>query len=83
LGTSGIRPDGTVLDTTTVEVPVKQAMLRAVDEVVLLADPSKFPGSGLARVCGPEDVDVLVCRTPDDDATLGVFEDAGCRVVRA
>jgi len=83
LGTSGIRPDGTVLDTTTVEVPLKQAMLRAVDEVVLLADPSKFPGSGLARVCGLGDVDVLVCRAPDDDSTPSAFEDAGCRVVHA
>jgi DeoR/GlpR family transcriptional regulator of sugar metabolism len=83
LGTSGIRPDGTVLDTTTVEVPVKQAMLRAVDEVVLLADPSKFPGSGLARVCGPDDIDILVCRAPDDDPTVAVFDDVGCRVVRA
>jgi DeoR/GlpR family transcriptional regulator of sugar metabolism len=83
LGTSGIRPDGTVLDTTTVEVPLKQAMLLAVDEVVLLADPSKFPGSGLARVCGPEDVDILVCRAPDNDPTVAVFDDIGCQVVRA
>jgi DeoR/GlpR family transcriptional regulator of sugar metabolism len=83
LGTSGIRPDGTVLDTTTVEVPVKQAMLRAVDEVVLLADPSKFPGSGLARVCGPEEVDVLVCRAAAGHPTVAVFDDIGCQVVRA
>ncbi|MGH3385725.1 MAG: DeoR/GlpR family DNA-binding transcription regulator [Nocardioidaceae bacterium] len=82
LGTSGIRPDGTVLDTTVAEVPVKQAMLRAADEVVLLADAGKFPGSGLARVCGPEDVDVLVCRT-GDELTLAAFEEAGCRVVTA
>jgi DeoR/GlpR family transcriptional regulator of sugar metabolism len=84
LGTSGIRRDGTVLDTTVVEVPVKQAMLAAADEVVLLADPSKFPGSGLARVCGPEQVDVLVCRPPGgEEPTLAAFEEAGCRVVTA
>lgn len=83
LGTSGIRVDGTVLDTTVVEVPVKQAMLRAADEVVLLADPEKFPGNGLARVCGPSDIDVLVCRAVSDDTTLTAFADAGCRVVRA
>ena len=82
LGTSGIRADGTVLDTTVVEVPVKQAMLRAADEVILLADPSKFPGSGLARVCGPEDVDVLVCRSGSHEPTLAVFNEAGCRVVQ-
>jgi DeoR/GlpR family transcriptional regulator of sugar metabolism len=80
---SGIRRDGTFLDDTAVEVPIKQAMLRAVDEVVLLADPSKFPGSGLARVCGPEDVDVLVCRAGDGEPTVSAFEDAGCRVVHA
>jgi DeoR/GlpR family transcriptional regulator of sugar metabolism len=80
---SGIRPDGTFLDDTAVEVPIKQAMLRAVDEVVLLADPSKFPGTGLARVCGPEDVDVLVCRAAEGEPAVSAFEDSGCRVVRA
>jgi len=83
LGTSGIRGDGTVLDNTIVEVPVKQAMLRAADEVILLADPTKFPGSGLARVCGPEDVDVLVCRADSDRQTMAAFGDAGCRLVQA
>lgn len=82
LGTSGIRADGTVLDTTLIEVPVKQAMLRAADEVVLLADPTKFPGSGLARVCGPGDIDVLVCRADGDEQTMTAFHEAGCRVVR-
>ncbi len=83
LGTSGIRADGTVLDTTVVEVPVKQAMLQAADEVVLLADPTKFPGNGLARVCGPSDIDVLVCRPGSDEQTVAAFGDAGCRVVEA
>lgn len=83
LGTSGIRADGTVLDTTVVEVPVKQAMLRAADEVVLLADPEKFPGSGLARVCGPTDIDVLVCGSGSDRSTVSAFTDAGCRVLQA
>lgn len=78
LGTAGIRPDGTVLDTTTVEVPVKQAMLRAADQVVLLATPEKFPGSGFAKVCGPDAVDVLVCRDGSDPATLAAFTDADC-----
>lgn len=80
LGTSGIRPDGTVLDTTVVEVPVKQAMLSAADRVVLLADGSKFPGGGLARVCGARDVDVLVSTDDADDATLTTFTDAGAAV---
>jgi DeoR/GlpR family transcriptional regulator of sugar metabolism len=83
LGTSGILPSGAVLDTTTVEVPVKQAMLAAAERAVLLADPGKFPGSGLARVCGPDAVDVLVTRDAADERTRQTFDDAGTQVVLA
>lgn len=83
LGTSGVRRDGSVLDTTVVEVPVKQAMIAAADRVVLLAGPEKFPGSGLARVCGPGDVDVVVTREGADATALGCFADAGTEVVHA
>lgn len=83
LGTSGIRPDGTVLDTTIVEVPVKQAMLSAAERVVLLADGSKFPGGGLARVCGAADVDVLVSTDDADPSTVTTFADAGTEVLLA
>ena len=51
--------------------------------MVLLADPNKFPGSGLARVCGPDDIDVLVVARAPIRQTLAAFGDAGCRVVEA
>ena len=76
-----MHPDGSSWDTSVVEVPIKQAMMRAADEVVLLAGPDKFPGSGLARICGPDSIDVLVCREGTDAATLEAFAEAGCRVV--
>jgi DeoR/GlpR family transcriptional regulator of sugar metabolism len=80
LGTSGIRPDGQVLDTTAVEVPVKRAMIAASDKVVLVADAAKFPGRGMARVCGPEDIDVLVTNAQADPATLAAMREAGVEV---
>jgi DeoR/GlpR family transcriptional regulator of sugar metabolism len=83
LGTSGVHPDGSSWDTSVVEVPIKQAMMRAADEVVLLAGPDKFPGTGLARVCGPDRIDALVCREGTDPTTLEAFAEAGCRVVTA
>jgi DeoR/GlpR family transcriptional regulator of sugar metabolism len=83
LGTSGVRGDGSVMDTTTVEVPVKRAMLRSADRTVLIADGSKFPGSGLARVCGPERLDVLVTDEDADPGTLDVVRQAGAEVVLA
>ncbi len=83
LGTSGVRPGGQVMDTTVVEVPVKRAMIRAGERVVLLADRAKFPGTGMAKVCGPEELDMVVTDAPVDAATRSALEEAGVRVVVA
>lgn len=82
LGTSGIRPGGHVMDTTVVEVPVERPMIAADDRVVLLADAGKFPGTGMAKVCGPEDLHVVVTNAPSDPATCAAFGEAGVKVVR-
>ncbi|GGZ62929.1 DeoR/GlpR family DNA-binding transcription regulator [Streptomyces bluensis] len=83
LGTSGVRPGGQVMDTTVVEVPVKRAMIRAGERVVLLADRAKFPGTGMARVCGPEELDMVVTNAPVDPVTRSSLEEAGVEVVPA
>jgi DeoR family transcriptional regulator, fructose operon transcriptional repressor len=80
LGTSGVLADGRVLDTTEVEVPVKQAMLSAARHVVLLATARKFPGTGTARICGPRDIGTLITNQTSDPGTLAVFRDAGVEV---
>ncbi len=71
------------MDTTVVEVPVKRAMIQASDKVVLLADTAKFPGTGMAKVCGPEALDVVVTNAPVDAATRSSLEEAGVEVVLA
>ncbi|MEU7858226.1 DeoR/GlpR family DNA-binding transcription regulator [Nonomuraea sp. NPDC049141] len=81
LGTSGVRPGGHVMDTTVVEVPVKRAMIAASDQVILVADVGKFPGTGMARVCGPEDLDVIVTNAPGDQETLTAMREAGVKVI--
>lgn len=80
LGASGVCPDGTVLDTTAVEVPVKRSLLRSADRAVLVADQHKFPGSGALRVCGIGDLAGLVTNAGADAATLRVARDAGVQV---
>ena len=80
LGTSGIRRDGRVMDSTLVEVPVKRAMMSAAEQTVVLADCGKFPGTGLLPVCGPEDVHVLVTNDGADPATLAVCARAGAEI---
>jgi DeoR/GlpR family transcriptional regulator of sugar metabolism len=82
LGGSGVLANGRVLDTTDVEVPVKQAMLAAARQSVLLATARKFPGAGNTRVCGPGDIDVLITNEAADPATLAVFREARVKVVQ-
>lgn len=83
LGAAGVRGDGSVMDDTVVEVPLKRAMLAAADQVVLLADSGKFPGGGLARVCGAEELDMVVTNAGADAATLGAMREAGVEVREA
>jgi DeoR/GlpR family transcriptional regulator of sugar metabolism len=83
LGCSGVRPDGQVMDSTVVEVSVKRAMIAAADRVVLLADASKFPGMGVGRVCGPEDLHTVVTTTGADPDSCQALRDAGVEVITA
>lgn len=50
LGTSGITPDGAVLDSTPSEVPIKRGLLDIAARSYLLADHDKIPGSGFLEV---------------------------------
>ncbi|MGI5457849.1 DeoR/GlpR family DNA-binding transcription regulator [Streptomyces sp. CA-249302] len=81
MGACGLRPGGQVMDTTVVEVPARRAMIAASDKVVLLADRSKFPGTGMVKICDPEDLDVLVTNAPADDATCTALREAGVKVI--
>jgi DeoR/GlpR family transcriptional regulator of sugar metabolism len=83
LGASGVRCDGSVMDDTVVEVPLKRAMLSAANEVVLVTDAGKFPGGGLARVCGPAEIDMVVTNVGADKETLAAMKEAGVEVVEA
>jgi DeoR/GlpR family transcriptional regulator of sugar metabolism len=84
IGTSGIRrQDLAVMDTTTVEVPIKRGMIASATRSVLLADAQKFSSGGVVRICGVEEFAAVVT-----DATLGephvhAVERAGVEVVRA
>lgn len=83
LGTSGVLEDGGVLDSTRVEVPVKRKMIHAANQVVLLADRHKFPGTGALRVCNVRDINILVTNKGADAATMRTCADAGVEVIYA
>lgn len=81
LGTSGIRADGTISDTTGTEVPVKLAMIASSQRTVVLADATKFPGVGLLSVCGPSAISAIVTEDHADAATLAVLRTAKVEVM--
>jgi DeoR/GlpR family transcriptional regulator of sugar metabolism len=81
LGTSGVRANGQVVDTTVVQVPVKRAMIAASDQVILAADADKFPGSGMARVCDAADLDVVVTNAGAAPDTLAALAAADVEVM--
>lgn len=80
LGASGVATDGTVLDTTLVEVPVKRALLATSQRSVLLVDRHKFPGTGALRVCGLDQFDAVITTTGAHGPTLDAARAAGTEV---
>jgi len=83
LSCTGVRPNGHVVDDMAVEAPIKQAMIEAAGQVILLAPHTKFPGTGILRVCDLAEVDVLVTTAEAPSATTQLCTDAGGKVVIA
>lgn len=83
IGTSGIQANGTVMDSTGIEVPIKRAILAASPQVVLVADDTKFPGTGILQVCPAIAINTLVASAEADSATLELFRQAGSDVILA
>ena len=83
MGACGVRAGAQVMDTTVAEVPARRAMIAASDKVALLVDDTKFPGTGMVKICGPEDLDVVVTNVVPGAAAWTAFEEAGVDVIRA
>jgi DeoR/GlpR family transcriptional regulator of sugar metabolism len=83
LSASAIRgSDLAVLDDTAVDLRLKRGMIAASSQVILLADAEKFGQLRPVRVCGPEELDVLITDRAAPEGALDEFEAAGVRVLR-
>jgi DeoR/GlpR family transcriptional regulator of sugar metabolism len=83
LGASGIREDLSVMDTTLVEVPIKRGMIAASRRTVLLVDAAKFEMAGSVRVCGADELDVVVTDARADHPGVAALQREGVGVVHA
>jgi len=60
IGADAIHNDGTIGNVNIEEVPIKRAMIAAGNQVILLADSSKFEVTGFAKVADIHEIDVLI-----------------------
>jgi len=60
LGSEGVHFDSGITNINTIEIPVKQAMIRAAENTVVLADSSKIGYRALAPVCALSDVSQII-----------------------
>ena len=73
LGVDGIDLDFGLTTTNSGEAHLNQAMLRAAQEIIVLADSSKFGKRGFSRICGLEQVHRIITDrgiSPQDAKTL-------------
>ncbi|MDO4613057.1 MAG: DeoR/GlpR family DNA-binding transcription regulator [Actinomycetaceae bacterium] len=60
IGASGVSRNAHLRDTTSAQVPVKQAIMARADRSILAVDEDKFPGEGSYTVAAVGDIDVIV-----------------------
>ena len=75
LGADAIHHRAGITNVTFVEVETKQAMIGAAREVVVVADSSKFEHHALAKVCGLEEIDLILTDDGLDPAFRGLYGD--------
>ncbi|MGQ9493457.1 MAG: DeoR/GlpR family DNA-binding transcription regulator [Anaerolineae bacterium] len=74
LGADAIHEDGAIGNVVLEEVAVKQAMVHAGEQVIVLADSSKFGVIGFAKVCDLAEVDILITDTGVPDHILSMLK---------
>lgn len=75
VGCEGIHPEQGITTANLPEASMKQAMLRAARQRVIVADSTKFMREGLATFCEIDDVDLLLTTDRLSPDALGQFAD--------
>src|SRR5690606_37846701 len=79
---AGIR-DGSLYNQNLLLVQAERQMMRQAQQVVLLADSSKFDQQALARLCGLREVDVVVTDAGLPEEHANAIRDSDCQLIIA
>jgi len=83
LGADAIHADGVVANVNIEEVAIKQAMIKAGNTVILLADSSKFDMSGFAKVCELKEIDLLITNAFLPESIKQSIDASGVKIILA
>ncbi|MCA9106699.1 MAG: DeoR/GlpR transcriptional regulator [Planctomycetales bacterium] len=79
LSVGGVQEQG-LFNSNLLLVETERAMMQAADEVIILADSTKFGHSSLARLCDLEQIDAMVVDTGIDAVWKQRLRDANVRL---
>lgn len=82
ISSAGVKPEGAVVTDLTHEASIKGRMREAADRSILVANATKFPGTGSYRIAAITDFDTVVTTTQADSRALATAARAGVEVVR-
>lgn len=81
LGVDGIDLEFGVTISNLTEATLNQKMLQTSQNVVILADSTKFGRRGLGKICNLEDVDYIITDQGTSQKYINALEEAGIKVV--
>lgn len=81
IGVDGIDPEFGLTTTDLREAHINQAMMRAAQKTIVLADSSKFGRRGFAKICGMDEVDMVITDCNIRPADRRALEDFGIDVI--
>ncbi|MBE6182203.1 MAG: DeoR/GlpR transcriptional regulator [Rikenellaceae bacterium] len=80
IGVDGVDPDFGLTTTDMMEASLNRAMIDAAQKVIVLADSSKFGRRGFSKICGIEDVDLVITDSGTPKLFLDKLREQGIEV---
>ena len=80
IGCNGVDPTIGIVGLSLPDAALKQAILRASRTSIIVTDASKFSQTSLVRVCGFDDIDLIMTAGEPDPIALAAVREAGVDV---
>jgi len=83
IGADAIHHNGVISNVNVEEVQLKKSIIEAADQLILLADSSKFTKSGFYKVCDIDQVDLVITDSGISKESRELLESRGVKYIIA